>query len=66
MGKKSIGLSFNDKQWQEDNDADTLARAAEITGNKSRMKGAKAGAKRMIEKEKPRIDALKKVSKRKA
>lgn len=66
MNNTSAPLEFNDKTFREDNDADTLARAAEIQADKSRMRGAKAGAKRMLEREKPRLDALKKVSKKKA
>lgn len=59
-----IAMEKSDKTWQEDSDADTLARAAEIKADKARMQGAKRGAKRMLEKEAPRLTALKKVAKK--
>jgi len=69
--KKSAGLNtvspmFNDKKYQEEDDARTLARAHEITSDKKRYKGATAGAKRMVADETKRLSGLKKVARRKA
>ena len=36
-----------EKQWMEEDDAETLARAEAIKSDPTRMKGAKAGAKRL-------------------
>ncbi len=58
----AIGM---DKKYQEEDDARTLARAHEIQSDKTRMKGAKAGAKRMVDEESARLQGLKKVARKK-
>lgn len=40
-------LATQDKEWQAESDARTLADAAEITGNKSRTRRAVAAAKKL-------------------
>jgi len=54
-----------DKKYQEEDDARTLARAHEIKSDKSRMKGAKAGATRMVDEETTRLQGLKAVARKK-
>ena len=53
------------KKYQEEDDARTLARAHEISSDKARMKGAKAGAMRMVSEETDRLKGLKKVARKK-
>lgn len=55
-------MVFDDKKYQEDDDARTLARGEEIKSNRSRMSGAKRGAKRMIKEEEARVKGLRKVA----
>ena len=50
------------KKYQEEDDAFTLSRAEEIRADKSRMKGAVAGAKRTLDRETERLKGLKKVA----
>jgi len=53
---------FDDKKYQEDDDARTLARANEIMSNRSRFAGAKRGAKRIIKEEEDRVKGLRTVA----
>lgn len=53
------------KKYQEEDDAYTLSRAEEIKSDKSRMKGAVAGAKRTLARDEERLKGLKKVARKK-
>ena len=56
-------IDAQDKQWQRESDARTLAEAEEIKSNSSRMKGAKAEASKMAKEQEKKVKTLKKVSK---
>jgi len=58
-------LAFDEKTYQQDDDARTLARAEEIRSDKSRMKGASIGAKRIIDDAEENLKGLKKVARKK-
>ena len=58
-------VAFNDKKYREEDDARTLANAEEIKSDKSRMKGATAGAKRMVDEQTANFRGLKKVARKK-
>ncbi len=54
-----------DKKWEREDDARTLARAQEIMSNKTRYSGAVKEAKIMAVKEDEQIKAMKKIAARK-
>lgn len=56
-------LSAEDKKWRAQDDAYTLARAAEITASKPRVNAAKAAAKTMLQEQQQKTKALAKVAK---
>jgi hypothetical protein len=58
-------VAMSDKSYQEEEDARTLSRAYEIKQDKTRMKGAQRGAKRMVDVESARIQGLKIVARKK-
>jgi len=60
-----VRISAEDKQWQREDDARTLARAEEIIANKSRHTGAIKEAKKMVKDEEKRAAAMKKVASKK-
>ncbi len=53
----------SDKEWQAENDANTLARANLITQDASRLSAAQDAAAKMAEKEKQEAAAMTKVAK---
>jgi len=44
---KALSMDAQDKQWQKEYDARTLADAEEIKSNSARLKGAQSAAKQM-------------------
>ena len=58
-------IPCDDKKYQEEDDARTLARGEEIKADKKRMSGAKKGAKRMVTEEEARLKGLRKVARKK-
>lgn len=52
----------SEKDWQAENDAETLARAAEIKADKKRMSAAASAAKKMVDDAAVRTKALKRVA----
>jgi hypothetical protein len=63
--KASTALPGLDKRYMEEDDARTLARASEIKADKTRFKGAQAGARRIIDEEEARVKGLRKVARKK-
>ncbi len=57
-----IPLSANEKRWQAESDAHTLAEAERIKEDKSRLDAAAEAAKRMAEEETERAKAMRKVA----
>ena len=55
-------LSAQDKKWQRESDAHTLAQAEEIKLSPSRMKGAVKEAKVMAKRTEIQVKAMKKVA----
>lgn len=51
------------KKWEQESDAHTLAEAEKIKGDKSRLSGAKTAAKRMANEQQKHADAMAKVAK---
>ena len=58
-------LSAQEKKWQQEDDARTLARAQEIIGNKNRHNGTISVVKKMAIENEKRIKAMKKVAAKK-
>ena len=58
-------MTAQDKKWQREEDARTLARAQEIMDNKPRLNGAVREAKVMAKQDEKRIAAMKKIAKKK-
>lgn len=57
-------LTAQDKQWQREDDARTLARAAEIKSSPVRLKGAVKEAKVIAKRSEDELKAMKQVAKR--
>jgi len=55
-------ISTDEKRWREEDDARTLAEAERIKNDPGRLSGAKTAAKRMVEEDKERIQAMSKVA----
>ena len=55
------GLTAQDKKWQAQDDARTLAQVAEITSDKSRLQAARKEATVMLKETQKRMEGLKKV-----
>ena len=55
-------IDAQEKQWQRESDARTLAEAEEIKTDKTRMGGAKKEAKVMAKRDEKRATAMKKVA----
>jgi hypothetical protein len=60
MAKNTV--SVEEKKWQAQDDAHTLARANEIKKDSSRMKAAQVEASKMYEEQKKRADSLKSIA----
>lgn len=58
-------LSTQDKKWQGESDAHTLAEAEKIKATPSRLKGAKKEAKNMVKEAALNVKSLNKVAKSK-
>ena len=58
-------MTVDDKRWEAEGDAETLARAAEIQASPARKKAASGAAKNMIKSESARLKGLQKVAKTK-
>lgn len=58
-------LSVNQKRWQTEDDANTLALAEEIKTSKPRMSAATKQAKAMVTEQTKRLNSIKKISKKK-
>ena len=61
----TIALNADDRRWQREEDARTLARAEEIIANKRRHNAAVSEAKKMVKAEELRALAMKKVARKK-
>ena len=57
-----MSMATEEKKWQWENDARTLAEAEEIKGSPSRLKGAKTAAKSMAKSQETTAKALKKIA----
>lgn len=55
-------MDAQEKKWQRENDAHTLASAEEIRADKNRLSGAKKEAKVMVKETNKRAVAMKKVA----
>lgn len=60
-----IRMTAEDKRWQREDDARTLARAEEIIADRMRHTGAVSEAKKMVKAEEKRAAAMKKVARKK-
>ena len=60
MSKASV-VSEN-KKWQQQDDARTLAQAEQIKADKARLKGAQTAAKSMVAEQNKQTQALQKVA----
>ena len=58
----ALSVNAQDKQWQRESDANTLAEAEEIKIDKGRLGGAKKEAKVMAKRDEKRANAMKKVA----
>jgi predicted RNA-binding protein with PUA-like domain len=58
-------LSVDQKRWQAEDDANTLALAEEIKTSKLRMSAATKQAKAMVTEQTKRLNSIKKISKKK-
>lgn len=58
-------LSVDQKRWQAEDDANTLALAEEIKTSKPRMSAATKQAKAMVTEQTKRLNSIKKISKKK-
>lgn len=56
-------LDAQEKEWQRESDARTLAEAEQIKSDTGRMRGATKEAKKMAKKDEERARAMKKVAK---
>jgi len=56
-------MAWNEKQWQRESDAHTLAEAESIKNAPARLKGAKTEAKKMAKEATIRANSLNKVAK---
>ena len=56
-------LSADEKRWRAESDARTLAEANVITGDSTRLKAARAAAKRMAAEQMKYASAMQKVAK---
>lgn len=64
MAKKNkMPMTVSDDQWQAQNDAETLARAAEIKADKKRMAKASQAAKKLVDEAAARAKAMKQIAK---
>jgi len=59
---KVLSMIEQDKQWQKEYDARTLADAEEIRSNASRLKGAKQAAKSMAKETAAKAKAMEKIA----
>lgn len=59
-------MTFDEKRWQAENDADTMARYEEIMGNSQRRNAAIKAAKERAADLNKRADAMNKVASTKA
>lgn len=55
-------MTKSDAQWEAQNDAETLARAAEIKADKKRMAAASSAAKKMVDEAAMRAKAMKRIA----
>jgi len=62
----AISMDAQEKKWQRESDAHTLAQAEEIKSDKGRLTGAKKEAKVMVKQTNKRAAAMKKVAGTKA
>jgi hypothetical protein len=60
-----VVLSPDERKWQAENDARTLAEAEQIKEDKTRLEAAQSAAKRMLEEEEERTRAMRKVARKK-
>lgn len=56
-------ISYDDKKWKRESDANALAEAAAIKADKQRLAGAKIAAKSMAEEQAVKAKAMKQVAK---
>lgn len=57
-----MSVHSDNKKWQEESDANTLAEAQVILSNRARSKGARTAAKRLADEQQKRATSLKKVA----
>lgn len=57
-------MDAQERAWQRESDARTLAEAEQIKSDKGRLRGATTEAKKMVKKDEDRAKAMKKVAKR--
>ena len=57
-------MTAQDREWQRESDARTLAEAEQIKSDKGRLRGATTEAKKMVKRDEERAKAMKKVAKR--
>lgn len=63
MAKKmNKPMPMTEKDWQAQDDANTLARAAEIKADKARMAKASQAAKKLVEEAAARAKAMKQIA----
>ena len=55
-------ISVEDRKWQAENDVRTLTEAEEIKEAPSRLKAAKTAARRMVKKEREKVNAMSRVA----
>jgi hypothetical protein len=57
-------VRFNEKKWQADNDAHTLAQAEEIKADQKRMNAAAKAAQSMVDESVKKTNNLKKIARK--
>lgn len=57
-------MTAQDREWQRESDARTLAEAEQIKSDKGRLRGATTEAKKMVKRDEERAKAMKKVAKK--
>ena len=62
MSEVKLSDDEQEKKWQREDDARTLANAAEIGNDKERLEAAQKAAKDMLEEEQSRAEAMKAVA----
>jgi len=62
MASPIVGKQKSEEYWKAENDARTLVDAEAIKADEPRMKKAQAAAKKMLDEEQARAEAMKKIA----